>query len=382
MINKIQLKNFKSHADSVLELGNMNILTGMNGMGKSSVIQALLLLRQTFIKGLLNRGLELNGELCSIGTADDAMYRYAEDSDLIEFIIHQDRQTLEYAFKVDASNITKTFLTGQRINLNEIAFNLFSNDFQYISAYRNGPVKDYDKDTAAVELFEQISRREGRGELVAHFYDFFKDYEVHPDLIESREIGTNVLSQVAYWMREISPNINIEVQSVNNNFKIEYSFSRGAGEVKTEGFASTNIGFGVSYVLPIILAAIVACAKSRDKGSIYRPGNKLILIENPEAHIHPKAQAKLMILLNKAAKLGVQFIIESHSDHIINSVLVANNEQVLSAEEIKMYYFTRLEKEHCSVITPLTVEKGGRIRRPPEGFFDQINIDMKKLMGF
>jgi predicted ATPase len=381
MINRIRLKNFKSHADTIIKLGNMNILTGMNGMGKSSIIQALLLLRQTFIKGLLTMGLELNGELCSIGTANDAMYRYAYDSDLIEFSLYQQEQVLSYAFKVDASNITKTFLVAPGSTSFENSFNPFTDDFQYISAYRNGPQNDYEKDTATVELFGQISRKEGRGEMVAHYYDYFKDYEVHPDLIEDLSVGTTVQAQVAYWMREISPNINVEVQAASNNFKIEYSFNRGKGEVKTEGFLATNIGFGVSYVLPVILSAIVACSKERSAAD-FLPQRKLILIENPEAHIHPSAQSKLMELLNKAAKLGVQFIIESHSDHIINSVLVAAKNQVLSSEQINMYYFTRKETEHSSIVTPLPISDSGRIKNPPAGFFDQIDIHMKQLMGF
>ena len=380
-MDKLQIKNFKSHSNTTIDLGNMNILTGMNGMGKSSVIQSLLLLRQTYSKGMLGYGLELNGELCSIGTANDAMYRYAEDSDLIEFLINAQHSSFHYGFRVDASNIAKTFLEGKNEIGKDSELSLFSNGFQYISAFRNGPMNDYIKDSAAVELLGQISRIEGRGELVAHYYDHYKTDEVHPYLIEDEQIGTSVQAQVEYWMREISPNINIDIQSIGNSFKLNYSFNRGKGTVKTDPFLSTNIGFGVSYVLPIVLSAIVACSKKK-VAEHFDCKNKLILIENPEAHIHPNAQANLMKLLCKAANLGVQFIIETHSDHIINSILVANKNNLLGNDLIKIYYFTREENKHLTITEQLPIEKGGRIKNPPKGFFDQIDIHMRQLMGF
>ena len=101
MISNFKIKNFKSHASTDLEFSNLNILTGLNGMGKSSVIQALLLLRQTHHKNMLDKGLELKSDLCSIGLAKDALYQSAED-DLIEFELDTDQgETHCLSFEVD-----------------------------------------------------------------------------------------------------------------------------------------------------------------------------------------------------------------------------------------------------------------------------------------
>ncbi|MDR2692581.1 MAG: AAA family ATPase [Dysgonamonadaceae bacterium] len=67
MIIKLKIKNFKSHKNTELNTGNLTVLTGINNSGKSSVLQSLLLLRQSFKKGRLNEGLDLNEPLCEVG---------------------------------------------------------------------------------------------------------------------------------------------------------------------------------------------------------------------------------------------------------------------------------------------------------------------------
>lgn len=381
MIDKIHIKNFKSHSDSPLPLGNINLFTGMNGMGKSSAIQSLLLLRQTHMRGLLNRGLELNGELCSIGTVNDAIYRFSEDSDNIDFVINQNGQRHEFSFKADASKIKDTFAPlNAPVTGNISDCNLFNNGFQYISAFRNGPVNDYEKDTASVELLNQISRKEGRCELVAHYLDYFKDYEVHPDLIKNADVSSTVKSQVEEWLKEISPNININIQPKDTSFVITYDFSRGKGLTKLEGVKASNTGFGVSYVLPIVVSAIVAVSKAPGTKSAFSTNERLIIIENPEAHIHSNAQSKLMELICKAAKKGVQFIIETHSDHIINGLLVAIKKDESMLTKSKIYFFNRVESTHATKAEALQILPGGRIKNRPEGFFDQMGKDIRTLI--
>jgi predicted ATPase len=148
-----------------------------------------------------------------------------------------------------------------------------------------------------------------------------------------------------------------------------------------DNIKATNTGFGISYVLPIIVATLVA-ASSKNMKAKPLCDKSLIIIENPEAHVHPGAQAKLMELICLAAKVGVQFIIETHSDHIVNSLLVAVKQKIISPEQSKIYYFDRDESIHSTKPINLEVLKDGRLKNPPPGFFDQIDIHMKALMGF
>ena len=376
MITKLKIKNFKSHSSTDLELSKLNILTGLNGMGKSSVIQALLLLRQTYQKNMLDKGLELKADLCSIGVAEDALYQSADD-DLIAFTINTEKKDrYKWSFMVDDKKLSDTFLKIKESEFKKgsdlKSLSLFNDKFQYISAFRNGPVQNYDKDTSGVELFHQISVKEGRCELVAHYLDYFKDDPVSDKSLKKnpKEKGTDLIYQVKRWLEDISPDINIQVENLESSYKINYSFSRGEHRTPTKKFKATNIGFGISYTLPIIIAALHA-----RKGSI-------VIVENPESHIHPEGQSKLMELICRAAKSGVQFIIETHSDHIINGLLVATKQNHVKPMDSRVYYFDRDIATHTTKATPLPILSGGRIKRPPKGFFDRLDKDMKVLTGF
>ena len=376
MIKKLNIKNFKSHSSTDLEFSRLNILTGLNGMGKSAVIQALLLLRQTFQKSMLDKGLELKAELCTIGVAEDALYQSAED-DLIEFTINlwNDDQ-LKWSFMVDDKKLSDTFLkikeskTKSDSELKSIS--LFNQKFQYISAFRNGPVQNYEKDTSGVELFHQISVKEGRCELIAHYLDFFSNDPVTDKSLKKNpeDKDMDLIVQVAKWLEDISPEINIQVEALESSYKINYSFNRGPQKTPTKNFKAINIGFGISYTLPIIVAALHA------------PKDSIVIIENPESHIHPEGQSKLMELICKASKAGTQFIVETHSDHIINGLLVATKQGLIDLNDSRVYFFDRNLATHATESTRLPILPGGRIKKPPKGFFDRLDKDMKTLTGF
>ena len=97
MITALRIKNFKAHKDSVLTLSNLTLLCGQNGVGKSSVLQSLLLLRQTHQKKRLSNGLDLNSPLCYIGKAKDALYQYADDEH-ITFVLQNESGEFSWTF--------------------------------------------------------------------------------------------------------------------------------------------------------------------------------------------------------------------------------------------------------------------------------------------
>ena len=133
---------------------------------------------------------------------------------------------------------------------------------------------------------------------------------------------------------------------------------------------SLNTVFVITYVLPILISILSAKEDS------------IILIENPEAHIHPKGQAILMELIARAVSLGVQIVIETHSDHIINGSLVALKNKIINPDHLAIFYFNRDENKHVAVSHSLEITNNGHIKRPPKGFFDQIDIDLRTITGF
>lgn len=377
MISDITLKNFKSHINTHLKLENLNIFTGANGTGKSSLSQSLLLLRQSFKHNGLIEGIQLNKPLINLGIGKDALYQYAKE-DYIEFSISIDiNQTL--IWQLDITDIDTTFLNfikQPNIKKEELKkFALFSNSFQYLSAERLAPQESYEKDDYSVKKKKQISKDLGKGELIAHYLSHYGYDKVNfPALFHPNNQEEELLSQTNSWLQEISPNVNVEVLEMDKLLEMTYTFNV-SNDFPTDNFSPKNVGFGITYALPIIVAIL-----SAEKGS-------LIIIENPEAHIHPSGQAKLAELMAIAAQCGIQLIIETHSDHIINGILVATKKfeetgRGIDHKNIKMYLFERSESGHSTEVKNIEVHSRGRIQSPPKGFFDQIALDRKYLRGF
>lgn len=372
MINKIELKDFKIHANLDLPLGCLTILTGQNGMGKSSVLQSLLLLRQSYSQQNTINGINLKGDLADLGGAYDVVCQTSKDGIIGINLSLSDGKDLNFTFSSDIEE-HDTFLPAigaisQQKDISQCS--LFTNNFQYISAFRLGPQKGYERDTNIVQYQRQISKINGQCEYAVHFLSHYgKKVHCLPQLLLG-DAGNDTLEvQVQNWMQNVSPRVSINIEPVGADFKLNYKFSR-EGQPMTAEMSAVNVGYGVTYVLPILVAILSAA-----------PGS-LILIENPEAHIHPRAQAELMKLLMKAVKAGIQIIIETHSDHIMNGALVSVVEDSDYLDLIKAYYFERDDATHTSVPRKLNILKDGRIMNPPKGFFDQIDIDMRTLMGF
>jgi len=378
MIQEITLKNFKSHKNTHLNLGSLTLICGQNGVGKSSLIQSLLLLRQTFQKNRLQEVLELNGDLYDIGTAQDVFYQFAQE-DFIEIHINfGDSQQFKWNFQFNDIKSDTTFLEQSSFEgdfKNLATQSLFNNQFQYLSASRLAPQESYPKDDYEVERNRQISIEKGQGELVAHFLDHYgKDAVAYEELLHPSEEYKDLGLQTTAWAREISQNVNVSVEKTGTSFKIKYSFDVKNG-LPTNNFEAKNVGFGLTYTLPIIVAILAAKKDS------------LILIENPEAHLHPYGQAKLIELICLAAQAGIQILLETHSDHIINGVLVQAKkfemeQKGIDKENISLYYFDREEENHSSFVHHIEILEGGKIIYPPKGFFDQISKDRSFLMGF
>lgn len=378
MINNLKLENFKSHRKTEIDLKNLTVFCGQNGVGKSSIIQSLLLLRQTNLDNKALRGrLNLRGRLCDIGQKKDALYISNQGEFFEKIVFKLSEKTTRYEWIFDASknrNYLELLDGSKNYDYENLA--LFQNNFQYISAYRGS---DYIK-SIDYEVIEgkQISYNEGKGDMTAHFlYEYGDSIIVIDELIHKEQSEFKFLKeQVSAWESEISQGVEVKAEKVTDDqYDIKYKFKVSSFEMPDHIFSSKNVGFGLSYTLPIIVAILSA-----------RPG-ALIIIENPEAHLHPKGIAKLTELICLGAQAGIQIILETHSDHIINGILVQckkyeNGENGIDNSNVSIYQFERNEKEHCTVATKIIIEDGVRIREAPEHFFDQIQNDLEQILGF
>ena len=375
MITKLEIANFKSHKNTKININNLTVLTGINSSGKSSVLQALLLLRQSFKKGRLSDGLDLNEPLCEVGFGEDALSRYATDNHIISFILYgENEEKMNFQFDVEGK-YTDTFIpkTGSRIiELGKHSLGvLFSNEFQYISSSRWANINAYPIDSYAVVTEKQLSIKNGQGELVAHFLNYYgedKNFQIISDeILHPNNSNRNLLEQVVEWEREISPRIGIKTNKKTDKFEVEYEYKGVGYNLPIQNIKSKNVGFGISYSLPVVVALLSA-----------KPG-ALLIIENPEAHLHPRGQAKLAELMVLVAKNDVQIFVETHSDHIFNGIRKAISQKKIDKEKVKVHFF-ELNEENISESTEIQLSEKGRILNYKKGLFDQFDEDLDTLL--
>ena len=230
-----------------------------------------------------------------------------------------------------------------------------------------------------MEIKRQLSLEKGQGELVVHFlyhYGIEKKENVKFALLKHEsEPQDDLLSQTTAWEREISPNVNVVPKLSGKAFTLKYTFDKKNDFATTDEFSAENVGFGLSYALPIVLALLSS------------GNNSLVLIENPEAHLHPRGQSELAKLIAFAAQSGVQIILETHSEHIINGILVACKkfelgEKGINKGLVRIYHFRRDEERHCAVAQQIKVLQDGKVDKQPDDFFEQTERDLGYLLGF
>ncbi len=377
MITKLKISNFKSHQCSELATGALTLLTGVNSSGKSSVLQSLLLLRQSFKKNRLSSGLDLNAPLCDIGKGLDALYQFADESEIISFGLNVNNlENYEFRFNVH-NRYEDTFLPREHkspatLDAKMLQLPLFTNKFQYLSAGRIAGIDLYPMDSYAVETERQLSVNYGQGELVAHFLEYFgnnRDFDIKSDLVlHPNTSSKKLLDQTIAWENEISPRITMSTIKKADKVTINYGYKGIGSHRPTQNLQPKNIGFGISYSLSIVVALLSA-----------EPG-ALLIIENPEAHLHPHGQSKLAELIALTAKSGVQIFVESHSDHIFNGIRKAVAFNKIEKENVKIHFF-ELNEKNTSEGTEIMLSDRGRVLNAPKGLFDQFDDDLDTLLG-
>ncbi len=357
MIRFIRMENFKCFEKQEIELGALTLLSGLNGMGKSTVLQSLLLLRQSYQQGLLQKtGLSLNGDLVRIGTAQDALFEDAKEERIGLEIDLENGSGGKWKFNYDKE--TDVLDLDQSLSSDNIyRSSLFTDDFHYLQAERLGPRRFFEMSVFQVMQHRQIGTR---GEFAAHLLASYGAKKIsNESLAHPTAESLKLRDQVEAWLEEISPGtrIHLALHKGMDLVNLEYSFI--TGKHVSNSFRSTNVGFGLTYTLPVIIALLAS-----GKGA-------LIMIENPEAHLHPEGQVRIGELMALAASCGIQVVVESHSDHILNGIRLAVYNQKIAPDKVMLHYFERKEinQGKTTVVTP-TIDQNGRIDRWPDGFFD------------
>jgi len=392
MIQSIELKNFKCIKKKYFPLRKLNLLLGLNGTGKSSFIQSLLLLRQS--DELKSKGrLTLNGlpnRYVNLGTSKDVFYQYAKKEDTIEISLqfkgHEAYEmNFDYEFESDKLSAKNNMISSLGVGVFDSFLYkhnfepLFSENFQYLNTDRVPPQSTHAKSFHNVVRFKNIGNS---GQYTAHYIDTFcneevsfenfihKDSHIKDEVLGEKIVNKTLINQINLWMGEISPGINIRTTSISSDeVLLEYVYKQ-PNFGNTNRFKPDNVGFGISYALHVVTALLAS-----------RPG-ELIIIENPESHIHPRGQAELGKLIALVAQNDVQLVIETHSDHIINGIRVAIKENPTLKDDTIFFYFDRIitESEQYSKITNIEIDRNGELSDYPANMLDEWSNQLLKLL--
>lgn len=370
MIDELRLRNFKCFAELDLKLAPLTILSGGNGAGKSSIIQSLLLLRQSALHGELIRGRTVfNGDLVRLGSAaatlrDDAPIGAASEIG----IAWTDGQSAGFRLSDEADKVPSAEGTAW-LRLPPVA------SCRYVSAERVGPRAAFPTSDVLVRTADDIG---SQGEFAAHYLAVNGAHtiplsELHFTAealgVEGPDAASPKLKdEVEGWLGLLAPGVrlDVELQQMTDVVSLGFRFPGPTG--LSDARRSTHVGFGLTYILPILVAILSA-----------RPGT-LVMIENPEAHLHPGAQRLLVQLFARAAEAGIQLIIETHSDHVLNGVRVAVRRKTLKADHVAIHFFAHNATAQPQVTSP-RVQQSGAISEWPRGFFDEWDRALDDLLG-
>ncbi len=363
MLKRLVLNNFKCFEEMELNFSALNILTGLNGMGKSTVLQSILLLGQSQNSIVSKQVLSLKGKYVNFGVGQDVLYEKAEKDEIGIGVWTEDTEEkylLEYQPETDALPLKSIDKNGEKG-----PYSAWENRLHYLSAYRIEPQFLYH-----IENEKEVSERyfAKNGEFSIQYLKLHGGDDV---VNKSVLIGNKrtIADQVKEWMDLISPGVS-PVITINTSFRTaELRYEYIEGREKTNSYKSINVGFGITYVLPVVVTLISA-----------NPGD-IILLENPEAHIHPKGQRMLGELLAAAGAGGVQILLETHSDHVMNGIRVAAKKGKLEPKDTRFFYFYKdaADSHKHKVICPV-LDEHGRLSEWPRGFFDEWDNALLELL--
>lgn len=359
-MNKLTITNFKGYAlPTSVEFSNLTVNVGMNSVGKSTVVQSLLLIRHTLDEIQKYAGTQqtdltipLNGPYdLQLGNFDrlssDGTDRISLQVDGRTFAFHKNADKFSLLFSLDEAPVI----------LSECTFG--QSNFYYINAERQGP-RNYQ------DILSHMNHLCGiHGE---YTFDTIEQNLYQTVLETRRRVGesftvSTLAKQIEYWMDYIVPGIEFRTDEDVDTRTAKLMIRQTT--LDTDWSSPHNFGFGISYLLPIIVTGLLA-----------QP-NSTLIIENPEAHLHPSGQSHIGAFLAQIAFSGVNVIVETHSEHVLNGIRLYSLKNAITPDRICINYFSIQNK--TPQVNRILLNERMDVLQWPDGFFDQEEKDLAEL---
>lgn len=393
MLSKLALAGFRACVDATsLTLGPLTVLAGANNTGKSSFVGALLSLVQSHQTASRHR-LLLSGDWVDLGPFDE--------------LLSPDRQTfsigIEGSIESEALSVVWDFAEDRRsrpeARVTRIEAVVGENVFDSVVDASGTLVAD----PSATLLHPGAVLRAGAPEV--RFLPYAVDqvlsvgpYRAPPTALSPFRVGTDgsLVGQYgqyaaeAFWQHrdkttDVLPPDGARTDTVASAMDRWWSYVLGdeinvnveevarlgfSVKLDTSGIANRSfgqVGFGLSQLWPILVAGLAS-----------QPGD-LVIVETPEAHLHPGAQHRVAMLFVELARRGRQVIVETHSEHVVAAACLAVKRRELAPDKLALSFFSQA-KGHTQ-IERIDVDPSGRRLSAPEGFFDQSSQELLDLLA-
>jgi predicted ATPase len=393
-ITRLHIENLKCFASLTLPLGALTLLTGFNAAGKSTAIQSLLLLSQSMREGGLSRVVPLNGELVQLGSPGEAFHEgvgkelslgIETDNVRVDWVLSADDRSFGHALSITGINwcsndgTTVAAHSAEDTNLAYLerllppdappavkALTESVADTLFISAVRNGASDTYPSPQSPNLVYADVGVQ---GQYAAWWFERCSDDPIDEGRLSPNDAANTLRRQVNAWAGQIFPGAQANASRIPKTQLVQLEFrNREADNWRRPA----NIGYGLTYAFPIIVAGLLA-----------RRG-QILVIDSPEAHLHPLGQSRMGGFLAMLAASGVQVIVETHSDHVLNGVRLAVKDQTLPHIAAALHFFNPRPKdasEPAHVSSP-RIDPYGNVSEWPTGFFDQAEKDLAALAGW
>lgn len=356
MFTQLRLENFKSWRALDIKLAPITLLFGVNSSGKSSVLQALLLLKQTLLRydrsQPLNVG-ERNIDYVFLGDYSDFIYSHDTSLPLAISLTFKTSESPQQPLfnpspeeiRYDAEwQLTDSLSRQDHFHPNEnwIELEKVLERLAYLAPLRAYPERVYQQRSVAPRRLNRY------GENLVDV------------LLASERRGAQTISSIGEALAQLNLAEAFEIRQVGERLY------EARLKIKGHEVSLADVGSGVVQVLPMIALLFAA------------PEGSILLLEHPDLHLHPSAQAALAdIMLEAAEERKLQLIVESHSEHLLTRLQrrIAESERPFVTPENIRAYFCQPNSEG-SLIKPVEVNAYGQILNYPPNFFGDLAGDL------
>jgi len=357
MINKIKISNFRSIENAEVELAPLTVLYGPTASGKSSLLYALIVLKNFIINPNQQSDGFFNLGFMNLGGFDNCVFNHEKEKSIdIRFFLDDG----EYGISL-MKNSAEIFLNSEIIKMNakvSIPYALNQNftfrikdkeqegynvNWNGISSTVSPNQPTAETQQKAKEIAQKLNQipeyLKKKIDIAPHKRGFFKHYyspsQVSPNPTSEDEVATIIINDP-----DLAPKISADLEMIlNRDFRLYIPPGTATVYFQSTDKSSrtpvylVNEGFGVNQIVYIL-------------AKIYRPEIKTILIEEPEVHLHPSMiRALVKILYSIVKRENKQIVLTTHSEVFVSSILAAVRRKDITSEDVKSYLVKKEGKQ-------------------------------------